>query len=145
MILDDLVAVGEPERSAGGSARGVAASREPRQVPFTFSVPGRADDDDVQEEESSAPQREAVGAIPIQVPPFTLLDEPEVSQHDREQMLHEHRSRVRQIDETLANFKLGGRVTAAVRGTVPATTWPVSDHVVERLLYARKTLLAPRR
>ncbi|GAB2681315.1 hypothetical protein [Thalassiella azotivora] len=38
-----------------------------------------------------------------------------------------------------------GEVTAAVRGTVAATTWPASDHVVERLLYARKTLLAPRR
>ena len=47
---------------------------------------------------------------------MTLLDDPEASQQDREQMLQEHRARVRQIDETLANFKLGGRVTAAVRG-----------------------------
>src|SRR5690606_7199911 len=73
-------------------------------------------DDNEEEEEPRVAEREPVGAIPIQVPPLTLLDDPESSQQDREQMLHEHRSRVRQIDETLANFKLGGRVTAAVRG-----------------------------
>ena len=68
------------------------------------------------EDEPEAPAREPVGAIDIQVPPVTLLDDMEASPQDREQMLQEHRARVRQIDETLANFKLGGRVVAAVRG-----------------------------
>src|SRR5690606_17086839 len=56
------------------------------------------------------------GAIPIQIPPVDLLDEPEPPSLDRGDLVREHRDRVRQIDETLANFKLGGRVVAAVRG-----------------------------
>src|SRR5690606_6940822 len=56
------------------------------------------------------------GATPIQIPPVDLLDEPEPPSLDRGELVREHRDRVRQIDETLANFKLGGRVVAAVRG-----------------------------
>src|SRR5690606_37708812 len=67
-------------------------------------------------EAAEAKPTPAVGGIPIQIPPLELLDEPAGSLHDREQVLKEHRSRVTQIDETLANFKLGGRVVAAVRG-----------------------------
>jgi S-DNA-T family DNA segregation ATPase FtsK/SpoIIIE len=74
------------------------------------------DEDEDEQEAAAPPVREAVGAIDIQVPSVTLLDETDASQQDREQMLQEHRARVRQIDETLANFKLGGRVVAAVRG-----------------------------
>ncbi len=57
-----------------------------------------------------------VGGIPIQLPPLELLDEPEAPHLDRAQLTHEHRARVKQIDDTFANFKLGGRVVAAVRG-----------------------------
>src|SRR5690606_23240783 len=83
----------------------------PARCPAPLASPTRRSSD-----LESTRKAEPVGAIPIQVPPFTLLDEPESSEQDREQMLQEHRARVRQIDETLANFKLGGRVTAAVRG-----------------------------
>ncbi len=57
-----------------------------------------------------------IGGIPIQLPPLELLDEPEAPHLDRTQLTHEHRARVKQIDDTFANFKLGGRVVAAVRG-----------------------------
>ncbi len=109
-LIDDFVGVGAAAQQAGGPA----PAARPRPAPLT--VVSASLDDDEEEEEPRVAEREPVGAIPIQVPPLTLLDDPEGSQQDREQMLHEHRSRVRQIDETLANFKLGGRVTAAVRG-----------------------------
>ncbi len=57
-----------------------------------------------------------VGAIPITLPPIDLLDEPEAPPTDGRVAAQEHKARVRQIDDTLASFKLGGRVTAAVRG-----------------------------
>ncbi len=56
------------------------------------------------------------GGIPIQVPPLSLLDEPEAAVEDRAELAREHRERVRKIDETLNSFKLEGRVVAAVRG-----------------------------
>ncbi len=56
------------------------------------------------------------GGIPIQVPPLTLLDEPEAPVEDKVELAREHRDRVKKIDETLASFKLEGRVVAAVRG-----------------------------
>jgi len=56
------------------------------------------------------------GGIPIQVPPLTLLDEPEAAVEDRGALVTEHRERVKKIDETLSSFKLEGRVVAAVRG-----------------------------
>jgi len=58
----------------------------------------------------------AYGGIPIQVPPLTLLDEPEQAVEDRGALVREHRERVKKIDETLNSFKLEGRVVAAVRG-----------------------------
>ena len=66
-----------------------------------------------------APQVDAVpevGGIPIQVPPLTLLDEPESAVEDRSELARERRERVKKIDETLNSFKLEGRVVAAVRG-----------------------------
>ncbi len=108
-LLDDLVAVGATPQSATASSR---QERTRRAAPLTV-VASQADEG---EDEPEAPAREPVGAIDIQVPPVTLLDDMEASPQDREQMLQEHRARVRQIDETLANFKLGGRVVAAVRG-----------------------------
>ncbi|HZW28166.1 MAG TPA: DNA translocase FtsK [Trueperaceae bacterium] len=110
-LLDDLVAVGaSPQNAAAGSR----PTRPARSAPLTVVATETEEDGD--EAEAPPAGREPVGAIPIQVPPVTLLDDVEASPQDREQMLQEHRARVRQIDETLANFKLGGRVTAAVRG-----------------------------
>jgi S-DNA-T family DNA segregation ATPase FtsK/SpoIIIE len=107
-LLDDLVAVGAAPQGASAAAQPARAHRAP---PLTVVASGAAD-----EGGEEAPSREPVGAIDIQVPPVALLDDVEASPQDREQMLQEHRARVRQIDETLANFKLGGRVVAAVRG-----------------------------
>ena len=106
-LIDDLVAVADGRQPTPAPVA--------REVQLSFGQPRVVVTEDEDEEESTR-KAEPVGAIPIQVPPFTLLDEPESSEQDREQMLQEHRARVRQIDETLANFKLGGRVTAAVRG-----------------------------
>ncbi len=109
-LIDDLVAVADGRQQALAATAGAS-----REAPLTFGPP-RVVVTEPEEEEEQRSKPEPVGAIPIQVPPYTLLDEPESSQQDKEQMLQEHRARVRQIDETLANFKLGGRVTAAVRG-----------------------------
>ncbi len=58
-----------------------------------------------------------VGGIPIQVPSFDLLDEPnDDSREDPTELAKEVRERVGKIDETLANFKLQGRVVSSVRG-----------------------------
>jgi S-DNA-T family DNA segregation ATPase FtsK/SpoIIIE len=108
-LLDDRVAVAEPP------PRSIPATTAPTRTRATVTLRdglGRTDDG---EKEAPRPVP-AVGGIPIQLPPLELLDEPEPSQHDKTQMLQEHRARVRQIDETFANFKLGGRVVAAVRG-----------------------------
>jgi len=111
-LIDDFVAVGTAPSAAGSGG----SARAARAVPLTVATSAHGADDADEADRPEAAAREPVGAIPIQVPPVTLLDDPEASQQDREQMLQEHRARVRQIDETLANFKLGGRVTAAVRG-----------------------------
>ena len=87
-LLDDGVEAGKGE----ASARETAASD--------------AEADDLPE----------FGGIPIQVPPLTLLDEPEAAVEDRGELVREHRERVKKIDETLSSFKLEGRVVAAVRG-----------------------------
>lgn len=60
------------------------------------------------------------GGIPIQLPSFDLLDEKEALQEDPAELAREVQLRVKKIDETLANFKLDGRVVASVRG--PAVT-----------------------
>lgn len=57
-----------------------------------------------------------IGGIPIQLPSFELLDDWESSQDDPNALKLEVQARVRKIDETLANFKLDGRVVASVRG-----------------------------
>ena len=107
-LLDDRVAVAEPPPQVASQA----PARTRAQVTLRAAA-GVVDDVDEAEPARPVP---AVGGIPIQLPPLELLDEPEPSQHDKAQMLQEHRARVRQIDETFANFKLGGRVVAAVRG-----------------------------
>ncbi|MEX2534939.1 MAG: DNA translocase FtsK [Trueperaceae bacterium] len=58
-----------------------------------------------------------VGGIPIQLPGHDLLDGIEAGQRENPGALaNEVRERVRKIDETLANFKLEGRVVSSVRG-----------------------------
>jgi S-DNA-T family DNA segregation ATPase FtsK/SpoIIIE len=119
-VEDALLDAHEVVGAASGAGTGPQPARTSRVAPLTVVASDDEDeyeDEDEDEQEAAAPPvREAVGAIDIQVPSVTLLDETDASQQDREQMLQEHRARVRQIDETLANFKLGGRVVAAVRG-----------------------------
>jgi S-DNA-T family DNA segregation ATPase FtsK/SpoIIIE len=57
-----------------------------------------------------------VGGIPIQLPPMELLDAPEHTHDDPAAQNREVRARITKIDETLANFRLQGRVVASVRG-----------------------------
>jgi S-DNA-T family DNA segregation ATPase FtsK/SpoIIIE len=57
-----------------------------------------------------------VGGIPIQVPPYDLLDVPQPHHEDPETVNREVNARVKKIDETLANFRLEGRVVSRVRG-----------------------------
>ncbi|MEJ2290770.1 MAG: DNA translocase FtsK, partial [Deinococcales bacterium] len=76
---------------------------------------GTAGDDEGPASETSEEVPE-YGGIPIQVPPLTLLDEPEAAVEDRAELAREHRERVRKIDDTLSSFNLQGRVVAAVRG-----------------------------
>jgi S-DNA-T family DNA segregation ATPase FtsK/SpoIIIE len=62
-------------------------------------------------------QQPEVGGIPIQVPGYELLDQVRAGTRDDPAALaSEVRERVRKIDETLANFKLEGRVVSSVRG-----------------------------
>ncbi len=75
-----------------------------------------------EEDEALTPREPVppVGGIPIQLPSHDLLDPFESHSEDPSALAQEVRSRVRKIDETLANFGLQGRVVASVRG--PAVT-----------------------
>ncbi|MEX2541056.1 MAG: DNA translocase FtsK, partial [Trueperaceae bacterium] len=67
--------------------------------------------------EDSASEIAEVGGIPIQVPGYDLLDLVQRgAKDDPATLANEVRDRVRKIDETLANFKLEGRVVSSVRG-----------------------------
>jgi len=112
-LLDDGVAVAEPPPATTRTTPGQAPARTRAQVTLRTGVTATDTDDGDDQPAKPIP---AVGGIPIQLPPLELLDQPETSQHDKGQMLQEHRARVKQIDETFANFRLGGRVVAAVRG-----------------------------
>lgn len=105
----DAGSLGAGSSSAGSSGAGSSGTGSSKVgVPKAgASGPGAAGDT------AAVPE---YGAIPIQIPPVDLLDEPEAPALDSGELAREHRARVRQIDETLANFKLGGRVVAAVRG-----------------------------
>jgi len=112
-VLDASDAVGA-RAGAGGAADGFGgnpapAGRGPARAGGGAAAPRR----DPPVGESPAV---AVGAIPIQVPPLELLDEPERPSLDPRATAAENLERVRQIDETLASFRLGGRVTSSVRG-----------------------------
>jgi DNA segregation ATPase FtsK/SpoIIIE, S-DNA-T family len=64
----------------------------------------------------AAPEIPPVGGIPIQVPPLDLLDAPQPHHEDPDTVTREVNARVKKIDETLANFRLEGRVVSRVRG-----------------------------
>ncbi len=107
---------GPGAREPGGDAASAVMARDPRlehalihegEFPTTGSE---------EAPQTSAREPQAVGAIPIQIPPLELLDEPEAPSLDPRAVAAESRARARQIDETLASFKLGGRVTSSVRG-----------------------------
>ncbi len=68
-----------------------------------------------EEDEDTEPIPE-VGGIPIQIPPYDLLESGEHHQDDPVAQSQEVRSRIAKIDDTLNNFKLQGRVVASVRG-----------------------------
>ena len=68
------------------------------------------------EEEDEAEHIPEVGGIPIQIPPYDLLERGEQQQDDPVAQSQEVRSRITKIDGTLNNFKLQGRVVASVRG-----------------------------
>ena len=57
-----------------------------------------------------------VGGIPVQLPPLELLDAPQHTDEDPAAQRREVGARITKIDETLANFRLQGRVVASVRG-----------------------------
>jgi DNA segregation ATPase FtsK/SpoIIIE, S-DNA-T family len=57
-----------------------------------------------------------VGGIPIQLPPYDLLDVPQPYHEDPDILHREVNARVKKIDETLSNFRLEGRVVSKVRG-----------------------------
>ncbi len=69
--------------------------------------------DEALEADDAVPE---VGGIPIQLPSYELLDPPLRSDEDPVSQARELRERVSRIDETLANFKLQGRVVSSVRG-----------------------------
>ena len=103
--------------AAGAHERPAGASYAP-EVPWELSEEERAalvsSDERGSGTESEIPE---VGGIPIQVPGFDLLDPSERGQReDPVALANEVKERVRKIDETLANFKLEGRVVSSVRG-----------------------------
>ncbi len=71
-----------------------------------------------QEEEDDLEGNEIpdIGGMPIQVPLYELLDSPQRNIEDPAAVAQEVQIRVKKIDETLANFKLEGRVVSSVRG-----------------------------
>jgi DNA segregation ATPase FtsK/SpoIIIE, S-DNA-T family len=73
------------------------------------------EDEDL-EEVKAALDIPTTGGIPIQVPPYDLLDVPQPHHEDPDVLHREVNARVKKIDETLANFRLEGRVVSRVRG-----------------------------
>jgi len=120
-LTDSLgVVLGEPDSSGFEEFEDVADSEddeadnttsEPEPQPVqVLALEPEADD-----LEPTEPVPE-VGGIPVQLPPLTLLDAPEPNQDDPATQNREVRARITKIDETLANFRLQGRVVASVRG-----------------------------
>jgi S-DNA-T family DNA segregation ATPase FtsK/SpoIIIE len=111
--------IGDPSSDAHGRAA-VATSRRAAatvpDVPWELTDAQRAElaREEVQAGSTGVP---VVGGIPIQLPGYDLLDVVKGGTRDDPAALAgEVRERVRKIDETLANFKLEGRVVSSVRG-----------------------------
>ena len=94
------------------------ARHEPRPQPQLQPQPQGGVLDGVPQGRSvvDEPEVPPVGGIPIQLPPYSLLDMPELERESPETLQQELQERVSRIDETLANFRLEGRVVASVRG-----------------------------
>ncbi len=84
--------------------------------PFALLEPEPEPEQSLEEEEEAREPIPEVGGIPIQLPPLELLEAPEGTQDDPAAQHREVRNRITKIDETLANFRLQGRVVASVRG-----------------------------
>lgn len=78
-----------------------------------FAADFFADEDAEEAEGEDLPE---YGGIPIQLPPLTLLDKLQGQGADPEERKGEVRARISRIDDTLANFRLQGRVVSSVRG-----------------------------
>ncbi len=66
--------------------------------------------------QTTAEDLSEIGGIPLQLPDYELLDEMQHSSEDPVARAREVQERIDKIDDTLANFKLQGRVVASVRG-----------------------------
>ncbi|HEX7003987.1 MAG TPA: DNA translocase FtsK [Trueperaceae bacterium] len=107
--------------AAGDTAR-TAVAESPPDVPWELSEEERIALVSQHPATPAAPEQPEVGGIPIQVPGFDLLDAVSKGgaekghREDPAALANEVKERVRKIDETLANFKLEGRVVSSVRG-----------------------------
>ena len=99
--------------SGAGSAE-TAADLAPSDIPA--DVPPAAAEQGALLEVRDADLTPDGGGIPIQRPDLDLLDPAVTGDDDPVAQAREGRERVAKIDETLANFKLQGRVVASVRG-----------------------------
>ncbi len=68
------------------------------------------------EEDGERDELPEVGGIPLTLPSLELLDAPTPNEENPRAQAREVGARVAKIDDTLANFKLAGRVVASVRG-----------------------------
>jgi S-DNA-T family DNA segregation ATPase FtsK/SpoIIIE len=114
---EDAYVAAAPVTVAAGTDAGAAPAAPPKLEPRVENALLDEAELLVPSEASAAkPAIPEVGAIKIQVPPVDLLDQPKGQAFDRREAETERQNRIRQIDETLANFRLGGRVVDAVRG-----------------------------
>lgn len=105
-MLEPEVAEDEEDPFASGDVADAEADAPFEVTAVEGSPEGQADDE----------EQPAVGGIPLQLPSLELLDKPEVSNDDPATQAKEVKGRITKIDETLANFRLQGRVVASVRG-----------------------------
>lgn len=89
------------------------------ELSSTEAVEPPFDIDDATDATKTTEDEEAaalIGGIPIQIPGYDLLDPPSRGDEDPLAQTREVQGRISKIDETLANFKLQGRVVSSVRG-----------------------------
>jgi DNA segregation ATPase FtsK/SpoIIIE, S-DNA-T family len=124
---ESSVELGDDRYQNAGFAELAEAQNDPYEDPTEIGSQGEGIDpinqdeytlayDDDLDEVKAALDIPPVGGIPIQVPPLDLLDVPQQYHEDPDILHREVNARVKKIDETLANFKLEGRVVSKVRG-----------------------------